>query len=170
MKGWLGLGVVSMASVLRCADVTVEFNRDVRPILSDKCFTCHGPDAAAKKVPFRLDSEAAAKAVLRTGDSGTSELVRRITATNNALRMPPLYSGLKLTEREIDTLRTWVADGGKWEKHWSFIPPRRRPLPQVANQRWLRNPIDSFILARLEKDGLQPSDEADKETLLRRVT
>ena len=108
--------------------------------------------------------------MLRTGDSGTSELVRRITATNNALRMPPVYSGLKLTEREIDTLRTWVAEGAKWEKHWSFIPPRRRPLPQVANQRWPRNAIDSFILARLEKEGLKPAEEADKETLLRRVT
>jgi Protein of unknown function (DUF1553)/Protein of unknown function (DUF1549)/Concanavalin A-like lectin/glucanases superfamily/Planctomycete cytochrome C len=168
MKGWLGLGVVSMASLLWCADANVEFNRDVRPILSDKCFTCHGPDAAAKKVPFRLDTEAAAKPSVAGGDS--SKLVRRITATNPALRMPPVYSGLKLTEREIDTLRTWAVEGAKWEKHWSFIAPRRRPLPQVANKSWLRNPIDSFILARLEKEGLKPSEEADKETLLRRVT
>jgi hypothetical protein len=152
------------------ADVTFEFNRDVRPILADKCFTCHGPDAAAKKVPFRLDSEAAAKAALRTDASGVTELVRRITAANNALRMPPVYSGLKLTDREIETLRTWVAQGAKWEKHWSLLPPRRHPLPPVSDRQWLRNPIDSFILARLEKEGLKPSPEADKEALLRRVT
>jgi hypothetical protein len=146
------------------AGTAVEFNRDVRPILSDKCFTCHGPDAAAKKVPFRLDSEAAAKAV------SPSELVRRITAPNPAQRMPPVYSGLKLSEQEIDTLRTWVAQGAKWEKHWSFIPPRKPALPEVKNRNWPRNPIDNFILARLEREGLQPSPEADKETLLRRVT
>src|SRR5690348_13787410 len=119
MKGWLGLGVVSMASLLWCADANVEFNRDVRPILSEKCFTCHGPDAAAKKVPFRLDSENAAKAALEGGEA--SKLVRRVTAAK-ALRMPPAYSGLKLTVSEIDMLRAWVRDGAKWEKHWSFIP------------------------------------------------
>ena len=147
---------------------SVEFNRDIRPILSDKCFTCHGPDAATKNVPFRLDSETAAKVALEGGDA--SKLVRRITASNTALRMPPAYSGLKLTDREIDALRTWVTEGAKWEKHWSFIPPRRRPLPQVQDRNWPRNPIDSFILARLESEGLKPSAEADKETLLRRVT
>src|SRR3954452_3829399 len=113
MRAWAAY--LCLASVLWCADTAIEFNRDVRPILSDKCFTCHGPDAAAKKVPFRLDSEAAAKAALRggnraivEGNAGSSELVGRITATNQALRMPPVYSGLKLTGREVETLRTWI--------------------------------------------------------------
>src|SRR4051794_21053700 len=169
---WLICYVPQFASA-----ASVEFNRDVRPILSDKCFTCHGPDATARKVPFRLDSEAAAKAALRSGkraivegDAGSSELVRRITASNNALRMPPVYSGLKLTDREIETLRSWVIEGAKWEKHWSFIPPRRQPLPRVKDQHWPRNPIDSFILMRLENEGLKPSEEAEKEILVRRVT
>src|SRR5947207_6210505 len=101
----------------------VEFNRDVRPILADKCLSCHGSDAAAKKIPLRLDSEAAAKANLGgrravvESDPSASQLIRRITADNKALRMPPVYSGLKLTDREIDTLRQWIAEGAKGQKH-----------------------------------------------------
>jgi hypothetical protein len=154
----------------------VEFNRDVRPILSDKCFVCHGPDAAAKKVPLRLDVEAAAKADLGggrrpivEGDPAASQMIRRITAETPALRMPPAWSGLKLTEREIETLRIWVAQGAKWQKHWSFIPPERPPLPAVKNKSWPRTPIDYFILERLEREGLQPSPKASPETSLRRV-
>ena len=172
-----------LASAMLCVTVArgtageVEFNRDVRPILADKCFTCHGPDAAAKKVPFRLDSEAAAKATLPSGkraivegDAAGSELVQRVSSTNAAQRMPPVYSGLKLSQQEIDTLRTWVAEGARWEKHWAFIPPRRYTPPEVKDARWPRNPIDNFILARLEREGLDHASEADKETLLRRVT
>src|SRR5437773_12108138 len=107
----------------------VEFNRDVRPILADKCYHCHGSDAVAKKILLRLDSEAAAKADLGgrravvEGDPASSQMIRRITAENKAQRMPPVYSGLKLSEAEIATLRDWVAQGDKWEKHWAFIPP-----------------------------------------------
>ena len=85
------------------------------------------------------------------------------------MRMPPVYSGLKLDDQEIETLRMWIAQGAKWQKHWSFIPPERPPLPQVKNTAWPRNPIDYFILARLEREGLAPSPEAARETLLRRV-
>jgi hypothetical protein len=159
------------------AGPSIEFNRDVRPILSDKCFTCHGPDASARKIPFRLDMEAPAKADLGggkraivEGDVGASELVRRITTQNAALRMPPVYSGSKLTDVEIETLRDWVAQGAKWERHWSFLPARRRSEPEVKNKTWPRNPIDYFVLARLEREGLAPSPEANKETLLRRMT
>ncbi len=146
-----------------CADRTILFNRDVRPILSDKCYGCHGPDAVAKKIPLRLDSEAAAKADLGggrhaivDGDPAPSQLVQRITAENKAMRMPPVYSGLKLSDEEIETLRLWIAQGAKWQKHWSFIPPERPPLPAVKNAAWPRNPIDSFVLARLEREGLTP--------------
>src|SRR5580692_1338435 len=110
----------------------VEFNRDVRPIFSDKCYVCHGPDAAAKHVPFRLDSEAAAKAELSggkhaivAGDPDASEIIQRVTAAKPALRMPPVVSGLKLSDAEIDTLRQWIAQGAEWQKHWSLIPPVR---------------------------------------------
>src|ERR1700677_2885609 len=113
----------------------VEFNRDVRPILSDKCYVCHGPDAAAKHVPFRLDSEAAAKAghAIVEGNPDASELVKRTGASKPALRMPPPSSGLTLSDSEIATLREWVAEGAKWQKHWSFIPPERPKIPAIEN-------------------------------------
>jgi hypothetical protein len=155
----------------------VEFNRDVRPILSDKCYVCHGPDAAAKHVPFRLDSEAAAKADLGggrraivEGNADASELVKRTAATKPALRMPPAASGLTLNASEIATLREWVAEGAKWQKHWSFIPPVRPPVPQVKSAAWVRRPIDAFVLQKLEREGLAPSAEAKRETLIRRLS
>src|SRR4051794_4602263 len=107
----------SAAMLAASAGRLVEYNRDVRPILSDKCFACHGPDAAAKKIPFRLDREAAAKAdlgghrAIAEGDASASTLVQRITAEKPALRMPPVYSGLKLTDAEIETLKTWIEQG-----------------------------------------------------------
>src|SRR3954453_17928851 len=155
-------------SAVSAADRVVKFNRDVRPVLSDKCFGCHGPDAAAKKVPLRLDSEAAARPVLVGG--GQAKLIQRIASENKALRMPPVYSGLSLTGAEIETLRLWVEQGGKWEKHGSSLPPERPPRPAVKNKQWARNPIDYFILDRLEREGLAPWPEASRETLIRRVS
>ncbi|PYV34883.1 MAG: hypothetical protein DMG09_20565, partial [Acidobacteria bacterium] len=161
--------------VLHAFDRAVEFNRDVRPILSDKCFTCHGPDSVRKGAPFRLDIEASAKGDLGgrraivPGDPASSELLKRVTA-DEARRMPPAWSGLKLAEPEIETLRLWIAQGAKWQKHWAFIPPERPPLPAVKNASWPRNPIDYFVLDRLEHEGLRPSPGASSETLLRRVT
>jgi len=155
---------------------SIQFNRDVLPILSDKCFTCHGPDAAAKKIPFRLDSEAAAKVDLGghhaivPGNPKTSELVRRVTSEKKSALMPPVYSGLSLSAREIETLRTWIAEGAKWQQHWSFIPPEPPATPSVKDTSWVKNPIDAFVLARLEKEGLTPSPEASKTKLIRRVT
>ena len=168
---------LALLALLPLRAASVEFNRDVRPILSDKCYACHGPDAAAKHVPFRLDSEEAAKADLGggrraivEGNADASELVKRTGASTPALRMPPVSSGLTLSPSEIATLRAWVAEGAKWQKHWSFIPPVRPPVPQVRNAAWPRNPIDSFVLKRLEHDELKPSAEANRETLIRRVT
>jgi len=162
---------------LTCSAATVEFNRDVRPILSDKCYICHGPDAKNKHIPFRLDHEEDAKAKLPDGKHAIveshpeqSEMIRRITAEKAAMRMPPAYTGTKLTPKEIETITTWVAQGAKWEKHWSFLPPKRYPPPAVKDAAWVRNPIDAFVLARLEEKGLRPSPEADRETLIRRVT
>ncbi len=154
----------------------IEFNAQVRSILADKCYTCHGPDSG-KKLPLRLDSEAAAKADLGGGRHAIvdghpeqSELIQRITAEKPGMRMPPVYSGLKLTDNEIATLRQWIAEGAPWQKHWSLIAPKRPELPAVSEQLWPVNPIDRFILARLDREGLKPMPEASKETLLRRVS
>ncbi len=155
---------------------SVEFNRDVRPILSDKCFQCHGADAKNKNIPLRLDREDAAKADLGSGrraivpgKAEQSELIRRVTASA-ARRMPPISSGHTLSVKEIDTLRTWITEGGVWQAHWAFIPPKRSAAPSVTNTSWLRNPIDSFVLSRLEQQGLKPAPQASKETLLRRTS
>src|SRR5215468_7164635 len=105
----------------------VEFNRDIRPVLSDKCFQCHGPDSGQRKSKIRFDQEAGARPAIVAGDPAHSELIRRITSENKAIHMPPVYSGRTLSAREIDLLTRWVAEGATWQKHWSFIPPARAP-------------------------------------------
>jgi hypothetical protein len=154
----------------------VEFNRDILPILSDACFRCHGPDAKKRKAALRLDTEAGAftdldhgKAFVR-GNRQQSLTWQRITATDRRKQMPPRQSPRQLTEREKTLIGKWIDQGAKWQKHWAFIPPRRATLPVVKQRDWLRNPIDAFILARLERDGLSPSPEADRVTMLRRLT
>src|SRR5215831_945297 len=154
---------------------TVEFNRDIRPILSDRCYACHGPDEGKRASKLRLDTETGAKADLGNhfaivpGDPAASELIRRITAPD-VRRMPPAYAASRLSKAEIDTLTRWIAQGAVWQKHWSFITTRRPDLPEVHHSKWPRNPIDSFVLARLEREGLEPSPEADRRTLIRRVS
>ncbi len=174
--GLLVYSFCSESAVSR-AQRRIDFNRDIRPILSDKCFACHGPDAPNQKIRLRLDSEAAATADLGRGrraivpgDIERSEVVRRITASDESMRMPPSYSGHKLTRTEIDLIIDWIKDGAQWQKHWSFIPPDRPELPQVKNKSWPKNPIDYFVLQRLEREGLEPSPEADRATLLRRLS
>jgi hypothetical protein len=141
----------------------VRFNRDVLPILAEKCFACHGPDAAKRKANLRLDREEGARKVL-------SELVRRVTSNDPEERMPPKASGRELTPAQVDSLRRWVAEGAKWEKHWAFVPPVRPKPPAVADPAWAANPIDRFIRARLDQAGLKPSPEADRTTLIRRMS
>src|SRR6266498_2288302 len=155
----------------------IDFNRDIRPILSDKCWLCHGPDAPTKKIKLRLDSEAAALADLGPdrraivpGHPERSDLVRRITAEDDLTRMPPAYSDRTLTKQQIGLLTEWIRQGAAWQKHWSFIPPSRPELPAVTHRAWPRNPIDYFVLARLEKEGLEPAPEAERATLIRRVS
>src|SRR5579871_6010073 len=156
---------------------TVQFNRDIRPILSDKCFTCHGPDKSRRVTEFHFDIEESAKSdigggrhAIVAGDPANSHLIQRVTAADENQRMPPVESGRTLSEREIALLKRWITEGAKWEKHWSFVPPQRPALPHVENQSWVRNPVDAFVLHRLEQEGLKPSAEADPATLLRRVT
>jgi hypothetical protein len=154
----------------------LEYNRDVRPILSDKCFRCHGPDASAREAKLRLDqrdnalAEHASGFPIIPGKADESELVLRIEATDPEDRMPPLESNLSLTKREIAILRRWVAEGAEYQPHWSLVSPRAVEPPPVHHAKWLRNEIDSFILAKLEHEGLSPTAEADKATLLRRVS
>lgn len=159
------------------AQAKVDFNRDIRPILSDKCWTCHGPDAAPKKIRLRLDSEAAAQADLGggvraivPGHPERSELVKRITTEDQFERMPPAHAPRTLTRREIELLQEWIKQGAVWQQHWSFLPPVSPALPRVKNSTWLRNAIDYFVLAKLEQEGLQPSAEADRATLIRRLS
>jgi Protein of unknown function (DUF1553)/Protein of unknown function (DUF1549)/Concanavalin A-like lectin/glucanases superfamily/Planctomycete cytochrome C len=148
----------------------IEFNRDIRPILSDKCFVCHGPDAPAKRIRLRLDSEAPARAAIAPGKPEASKLVQRITHADDAMRMPPADSGRKLTPREIELLTEWIRQGAPWQTHWAFIPPTRPAPPPVKNAAWVRNAIDRFVLARLEREGGRPAPEADRGALLRRVS
>ena len=154
----------------------VDFNRDIRPILSDRCYQCHGPDTARRKADLRLDRESSAKAnrdggrAIVPGDAKGSELYRRMTADDPAERMPPQKSGKSLSAVEIEKLTRWIDQGAKWQPHWSFIPPARPPVPAVAYRERVCNAIDAFVQARLEREGLAPSGEADRGILIRRVT
>ena len=154
----------------------VEFNRDVRPILSDHCFQCHGPDEKQRKAELRLDIEAGALAehdgsrAVVPGKLSESELFQRITSQDENERMPPAKFARQLSAEQIGILKRWIEQGAGWQKHWSLIPPQKTALPAVKVAGWCRTPIDHFILARLEKEGLAPAVEADKATLLRRVT
>jgi hypothetical protein len=154
----------------------IDFSHDIRPILSDKCFACHGPDASNNRSELRFDSEVHALADLGDGRRAVvpghpqqSELVRRITAEEESIRMPPVYSGQKLTKQEIERLIEWIAQGAQWQQHWALTAPVRPQMPQVQKT-WPRNPIDFFVMARLERAGLEPSAEADRATLIRRVS
>jgi len=164
--------VVLLLSSCVAAFAAVDFDREVRPILSDNCFTCHGPDASKRMANLRLDSPdggAFANNIVVPGKSAESHLFQRISAAD-AKHMPPAASGRTLTQHQIDTIRQWIDQGAKWESHWAFVAPKRPVAPSTNEPAWVRNPIDSFIEARLEKEGMRHAPEADKATLLRRVT
>ena len=175
---WPMLSTPGTAAGRAATPATAEFNRDIRPILSDRCFACHGPDESNRKTALRFDSEEGAFAELAGGgfaivhgEPEMSVMLRRITSDNEAVRMPPAYLGHdKLSDREIDLIQRWIEQGARWQKHWSLVPPKRPQLTRVKNQDWPRNPIDYLILQRLEREGLQPSPEANRATSIRRVT
>ena len=186
MLSWrFGLSVVVLLAIslgsssgLLAADPTpVDFNRTIRPILSSICFKCHGPDHEERKGGLRLDLRESALLKLESGNSAIvpgkpdeSELVRRILSTDDSERMPPPKNQHQLTEKDKAALRQWVAEGAEYRQHWSFRKVERPALPVVKAVAWSRNAIDRFVLARLEADGLKPSPEADRATLIRRVT
>ncbi len=157
----------------------LQYNRDIRPLLSDRCFKCHGPDKNSRKASLRLDlaQEAYAerkksgKHAIVPGKPEASLLVEKIFSSDADELMPPAESNLSLQPEEKERLRRWIAEGAQYQPHWAFIPlPRSIELPKVKNRRWSRNEIDRFILARLEKEKIQPSAEAERSRWLRRVT
>ena len=164
------LSVFLVASSALAQD-SPSFNRDVRPVLARNCLPCHGPDEEQRKADLRLDvREAAVEAGAIDSDVlSKSELLRRVFSSDPDERMPPADSGHTLTAAQQELLRKWVLAGAKYEKHWSFVPPKRPAVPQVRNAKWARNDIDRFLLARLEREGLKPSAEADRYALARRV-
>jgi hypothetical protein len=155
---------------------TIDFRRDVRPILSEACFQCHGPDDKRRKGDLRLDTRAGAFRVLEgrrpfvSGKPQESEVYRRLTTPDAEDHMPPAKSGKKLTPGQILTIRKWIEQGAVWSEHWAFIPPERPPVPRVREKAWIRTPVDAFILARIEKEGLSPAPAASPEALLRRLS
>lgn len=164
----LGLAATMAAGAPAAA---VDFQQQILPLLADRCFACHGPDANQRKGDLRLDKEEDAKAsAIVPGDAAASELVKRITATEPNDVMPPTDSGKDpLTPEEIALLRAWIDEGAPWAGHWAFSAPQAPAPPDVQLNTWPRNDIDRFILARLEAEGLAPSPEANRETLIRRL-
>lgn len=154
----------------------VDFNRDVRPILSDLCFKCHGPDAAQRVSEMRLDtrdgvfSAGPDGAAVVPGNLEESELYRRIMSQDDEVHMPPPDSGRVLSDQQTALLNRWIEQGAEWQQHWAFEPPQRPPLPATQSANAERRPIDAFVIARLEAAGLAPAPAADKATQIRRVT
>jgi hypothetical protein len=155
---------------------TVSFSRDIRPILSHNCYQCHGPDEKQRKADLRLDTKdglftdlGGGQAIVAPGKPQASEMLARVTAREAGKRMPPRKTGKKLTAHEIELLVRWVKQGAPYTGHWAYQKPVRPALPQVQDRSWPRNPIDTFLLARLEREGLKPSPEADRYALIRRV-
>ena len=174
---WISfLTIAAAAAFAADSKPGVDFNREIRPILSDNCFQCHGPDEKHRMANLRLDIKEGAfaqtkrGAVIVPGDAAKSLLFQRISHADKARRMPPPAADRNLSDKQIELVKRWIDSGAKWETHWAFATPKRPELPAVKNTAWARNPIDRFVLARLESEGLHPSPEADRATLLRRLT
>ena len=154
-----------------------DFNHDIRPLLAAACFTCHGPDENKREADLRLDVpegfaglSTSDTPILKPHDPEQSELYRRLVQTDPAERMPPPDALHQLNATEINRIKKWIEEGGRWDEHWAFVSPRQPDWPSVDHHAWIRQPLDQFVLARLESEGLHPSPEADRRTLIRRVT
>lgn len=176
MLPWTGAAACFLLAGRAGAEPKLSFNRDIRPILSNHCFQCHGPDEKTRKGDLRLDTEDGAfadlgghKAIVR-GKPGDSELMRRIVGAAPGKAMPPKKTGKVLSKTEIDTLKRWIEQGAPYARHWSYLKPERPALPTVKDNAWPKNPIDFFLLARLEKEGLKPAPAADRYALIRRLS
>jgi mono/diheme cytochrome c family protein len=153
-KSFVVIAIALMTPIGAMAEDPLDYNSDIRPILSDKCFFCHGPDASHREADLRLDDEKVAKDwVIIEGKPKESELVRRITSEDESERMPPAESGKELSAKEIEKLKQWIEQGAKYEVHWAYVPPQKHPLPQVKDSEWSEHWIDRFLMARWEKEG-----------------
>jgi mono/diheme cytochrome c family protein len=199
LPGWLALGVAAQFAAAAPPPRPVDFAREVRPILAKNCFACHGPDEAQRKAKLRLDQRDSAvpvrrrgKAAVVPGNPDNSQLIERIASDDDTFRMPPPETGHELTREQIDTLKRWVQQGAPYAPHWAYVKPQWPSIPSFNREpqasaspgalpsgsrlneprpsAWPRNPIDHFVLAELLKAGLAPNEEADKYTLLRRVS
>jgi hypothetical protein len=166
---WLGCGAPAMAD---SGDKPIEFNRDVRPILTENCFACHGPDKNKRKAKLRLDVHEVAleRGAVVPGKPDESKLVEHIFSEDPDAQMPPPQSGKSLANGQKELLKRWIASGAEYQPHWSYMKLQRPPVPQTRNPYWVRNPVDAFILRALEEKSIQPSPEAAKATLLRRIS
>ena len=176
MTVWMFIATAPAASPKRQSSAEpVDFSSQIRPVISSKCFSCHGADESSRKAKLRLDvrdeaiKDRKGSRAIVPGDIANSEMIRRITATDPDDVMPPPKSGRTLSSAEIDLLQRWIRQGAAYTPHWAFVKPQRPPLPGVKTKSWPRNAIDSFILAKLEKNDLKPSPPADRYTLIRRL-
>lgn len=177
------IGVLALAVCAESAKVShgknsrVDFMRDIRPILVDKCYTCHGPDVETREADLRLDTRAelfvrrsSDHVLVVPGDRAASHLYERISSTDHSSQMPPPDSDVQLTPEQIERVGRWIDEGAAWDEHWAYEAPQRPPLPNTKRTVWGGNAIDAFAYDQMESHGLRPSDEADRRTLLRRVT
>lgn len=175
MRHGLSLGLATacliFTSPANAGDAKVEFNRDVRPILSEHCYACHGPDKSQRKAKLRLDERDSATrhGAVIPGKPDDSELVLRILSDGDDV-MPPLDAHKDLSDAQKQTLQDWIAQGAEYQAHWAYVRPERRPIPEVRDKAWGRNPIDAFLLAALESKDVGPSPEASKARLIRRLS
>ncbi len=177
MLGVLVLVFVALTSSAVAADPKpIDYDRDIRPILAEHCFACHGPDANARKADLRLDRKSDAFAsrddgpAVVPGDPETSNLVFRVETDDPELQMPPAKFKKPLNQAQKTTLRQWISQGASWSEHWAFIPPKQPEVPSASAPDRIQTPVDAFILARLEQESLTPSPEADRVTLIRRLS
>ncbi|MDB5334004.1 MAG: Protein of unknown function (DUF1553)/Protein of unknown function (DUF1549)/Planctomycete, partial [Phycisphaerales bacterium] len=178
--GLIGFAVVTLASAALGGDAplpaVVDFNRDIRPIFSDNCYACHGPDKNKRKADLRLDTQAGifskieARTTVAPGKVGESELFRRITAEDPKERMPDPKSNKRLSNREIALVKLWIEQGAPWKGHWAYLPPVKPAVPGAEQTGFTHNPIDHFVLARLKDAGLAPAPEANRAALIRRLS
>ena len=164
--------IFGCANAFAASQSEIQYNRDIRPILSENCFRCHGVDKNARKAKLRLDDPAVAveKKAIVPGKPEESELVTRIFSDDPDEMMPPPESNKKLTQQQKELLKHWIAGGAEYQPHWAYILPKRAEIPHVNNPEWVWTPIDAFILAKLEAQGLKPVKPASKITLIRRAS
>ncbi len=168
---WVVWGAAAVGAATAGADEPLKFNRDVRPILAEYCWSCHGFDSAARQADLRLDEREAAidSGAIVPHDADSSELLARLLTDDPDLVMPPPETKKSVSEKDREILRRWIAEGAEFEPHWAFTAPQRPALPEVKNEQWIKQPLDRFVLAALEQRGWQPQAEAEPRALFRRV-